>query len=132
MVQRLEVQQREYLKLVEETRDNADLLVMRSEAEGVDEVREMRTRIHLLTEENQALFEQVTLLRAHFDGFNRDCQEQLEQAATKAAAFDLVHAQVASLVEERDRLLAERIDAERRLGEAFRVAAVSEEERRGE
>lgn len=84
LTQRLEVQQREYLKLVEETRDNADLLIMRNSAssggpgapgnpEGIDEVRELRQRIHLLTEENHSLFEQVTLLRAHFDGFNRDC-----------------------------------------------------------
>jgi hypothetical protein len=38
--------------------------------EGIDEVRELRQRIHLLTEENHSLFEQVTLLRAHFDSFN--------------------------------------------------------------
>ena len=59
--QRLEVQQREYLKLVEETRDNADILAMRSlegsPVNGLDEVKELRERIHLLTEENQALFE---------------------------------------------------------------------------
>lgn len=45
----------------------------------------------MLSEENQALFEQVTLLRAHFDGFNKTCSEQLEDANAKAAAFDLVH-----------------------------------------
>ena len=61
----MEVQQREYLKLIEETRDNADLLIMRNAGgagvpgnpEGVDEVRELRQRIHLLTEENHSLFE---------------------------------------------------------------------------
>jgi len=66
MAQRLEVQQREYLKLIEETRDNADLLIMKNSAssggapgnpDGVDEVRELRQRIHLLTEENHTLFE---------------------------------------------------------------------------
>lgn len=87
LAQKLEVQQREYLKLVEDTRDNADILYMRSQPgapglppspDQVDETRELKERIHLLTEENQALFEQVTLLRAHFDGFNKDCAEQLE------------------------------------------------------
>lgn len=72
MATRLEVQQREYLKLVEETRDNADLIAMKGQGDG-DEVRDMRARIHLLTEENHALFDQVTLLRAHFDTFNKDC-----------------------------------------------------------
>lgn len=32
LTQRLEVQQREYLKLVEETRDNTELLAMKAEA----------------------------------------------------------------------------------------------------
>ena len=61
----MEVQQREYLKLIEETRDNADLLIMRyaggagvrGNPEGADEVIELRQRIHLLTEENHSLFE---------------------------------------------------------------------------
>ena len=77
---RLDIQQREYLKLVEETRDNADLLAMKGgmynsngQGDGGEEVRDMRARIHLLTEENHALFDQVTLLRAHFDNFNKEC-----------------------------------------------------------
>jgi hypothetical protein len=58
---RIEVQNRGYLKLVEETRDNADILAMRSIsgephgpglANGSDELKDMRERIHLLTEEN--------------------------------------------------------------------------------
>ena len=113
MSQRMEVQQREYLKMVEETRDHADLLIMRNAggnggapADGIDEVQELRQRIHLFTEENHSLFEQVTLLRAHFDSFNRDCTAQLEEANAKSAAFDLLHSQVSQLVNERDRLLA--------------------------
>jgi uncharacterized coiled-coil DUF342 family protein len=78
----------------------------------VDEVREMRERIHLLTEENQALFEQVTLLRAHFDGFNRDVAQQMEQAQSKSASFDMLHDQVDRLVNERDRLLVDKVALE--------------------
>ena len=53
-------------------------------------MRDLRERIHLLSEENQALFEQVTLLRAHFDTFNRECQQQIEEAAAKSGAFDML------------------------------------------
>jgi hypothetical protein len=55
------------MKLVEETRDNADILAMRTgslrggEAEKsesvIDEVKELKDRVHLLTEENHVLFE---------------------------------------------------------------------------
>jgi len=88
LAQRLEVQQREYLKVVEETRDHADVHVGK---EGSEEVRDLKERVHLLSEENQALFEHVTLLRAHFDGFNKTCGETLEEAKAKSQAFDLLH-----------------------------------------
>lgn len=86
---RLEVQQREYLKLVEETRDNADLLAMRTGSlkqgneSGVDEVKELRERVHLLTEENQVLFEQITLLRSHYDKYNEECGQKMQDADYK-------------------------------------------------
>ena len=51
MSQRMEVQQREYLKMVEETRDHADLLIMRNAGgnggaptDGIDEVQELKRR----------------------------------------------------------------------------------------
>ncbi len=41
---------------MEETRDNADILMMKAkggaESSDADEIREMRDRMHLLTEEN--------------------------------------------------------------------------------
>ncbi len=89
---RLEVQQREYLKLVEETRDNADLLALRTGSlknandggqvsqQSVDELKEMRERVHLLTEENQVLFEQITLLRTHYDKFNEETINKVNEA----------------------------------------------------
>ena len=91
MHSRLEVQQREYLKLVEETRDNADLLALRTGSlkaneggsvshQSVDELKEMRDRVHLLTEENQVLFEQVTLLRTHYDKFNEETSFKVGEA----------------------------------------------------
>ncbi len=74
----------------------------------------------------------MTLLRAHFDSFNRDCTAQLEEANAKSAAFDLLHSQVFQLINERDRLLAQKLETERRLDETLRVAASVEDERRGE
>jgi hypothetical protein len=88
--------------------------------------------VHLLSEENQALFEHVTLLRAHFDGFNKTCGETLEDAKAKSQAFDLVHGQVDRLLDERDRLLADKLEADRRLADALATLTAVEEERRGD
>ena len=66
----LEVKQREYLRLIEETRVNAtnlEKLGAEDPATEGDTKEASRERIHLLTEENHILFEQVTLLRAHHD-----------------------------------------------------------------
>jgi len=57
----LEIKQREYFKLLQETRDNVDLLSMIGEggqkAADSDEYKSLRERVHLLTEENHILFE---------------------------------------------------------------------------
>jgi hypothetical protein len=56
----LEIKQREYFKLLQETRDNVDLLSMIGEgghkAADSDEYKSLRERVHLLTEENHILF----------------------------------------------------------------------------
>jgi hypothetical protein len=82
--------------LVEDTRDHHLL----DDAGGDDP--DLKARVHLLTEENQALFEQVTLLRAHCDSFNREAADKIMRAEEKAAAYDLLEGQVARLIEERD------------------------------
>ena len=66
----LEIQKREFLRLVEENRDHAGVikpnLKSGEEQEGdpsgagvasLDEVMELKNRAHLLTEENQVLFQ---------------------------------------------------------------------------
>jgi hypothetical protein len=68
LAQELEVKQREYLKLLQETRDNVDLFSMVSEGGKVGETegyKAMKERIHLLTEENHILFEQVNYYIIH-------------------------------------------------------------------
>ena len=131
---RLEVQQREYLKLVEETRDNADLLAMRTGAlkgeGGADEAQELRERVHLLTEENHVLFEQVTLLRAHYDKYNEEVAAKVSEAAAKAQAFDLLEREFAALAAERDQLGQAKGLLEAKVRETAQVLVLLEEERK--
>ena len=84
LVANLEIKQREYLRLIEETRTNQTALEELGAEEpsntgGPDESN-ARERIHLLTEENHILFEQVTLLRAHHDQFSKECAEKIQEA----------------------------------------------------
>jgi len=44
----------------------------------------------------------------------------------------MLHSQVDRLIEERDRYLADKVEAERRLGEALAALGAIEEERRGD
>lgn len=62
LVKNLAVKQREYLKLIEETRENVGILdnMNDSNAESSEKNesgQNMRERVHLLTEENHILFE---------------------------------------------------------------------------
>lgn len=48
----------------------------------------MRERVHLLTEENHILFEQVTLLRVHHDAFTKECSEKMSESVQKINQYD--------------------------------------------
>lgn len=52
----------------------------------------MKERIHLLTEENHILFEQVTLLRVHHDAVTKECADKMVEATAKIQKFDNVKA----------------------------------------
>ena len=97
---------------MEETRDNADLLSMRtgslrpsSESADPTEMKDLRTRVHLLTEENQVLFEQITLLRSHYDHYNDQLTSKLTEADAKSQAFDLLQQEFSFVSRDRDELL---------------------------
>ena len=119
LVASLEVKQREYLRLIEETRANAAALeqlgaeepanVAAGNADGGEDGSKdsgnSRERIHLLTEENHILFEQVTLLRAHHDQFSKECAEKMSEAQSKISSFDQLKAEFDLTVRERDELL---------------------------
>ena len=63
LVKNLAVKQREYLKLIEETREHVGILENMNESnsespdKNVEGGSNMRERVHLLTEENHILFE---------------------------------------------------------------------------
>ena len=110
LVSSLEVKQREYLRLIEETRANAAALESfgaedpHGGADGFESKEASRERIHLLTEENHILFEQVTLLRAHHDQFSKECAEKMSEAQAKTDSFDQVQAELELTSRERDEL----------------------------
>ena len=47
----------------------------------------LRKRAHLLTEENQVLFEQMNQLRAHYDQFNKEHADKVDEANKKIARY---------------------------------------------
>lgn len=55
------------------------------------ERHELDKRNALLSEENQILFEQVSMLKSHFDNFNTDYSSKVNEADEKIAAFDKLH-----------------------------------------
>ena len=133
LAQELEVKQREYLKLLQETRDNVDLLAMVSDGGKVGETegyKAMKERIHLLTEENHILFEQVTLLRVHHDAVTKECTEKLHEASTKISQFDNVMADLTQTSRERDELIRANSFLETKLTEVTQMLSSMEEGRR--
>ena len=138
LVSSLEVKQREYLRLIEETRVNVTAL----EELGADAPTEInqngdgresevnRERIHLLTEENHILFEQVTLLRAHHDQFSKECAEKMSEASSKIANFDNVKGDLDLTTRERDELLRANAFLESKLTQQTQIFTQVEESSR--
>ena len=100
----LEVQKREYQRIIEESKDNigvtrANKPSINIGVEGaisqerpsdsgegsnpglasVQVIMELKNRAHLLTEENQVLFQQISVLRSHYDQFNKEHDEKVEE-----------------------------------------------------
>lgn len=133
LAQELEIKQREYLKLLNETRDNVDLLTMISDGGKVNETegfKAMKERIHLLTEENHILFEQVTLLRVHHDAITKECADKLHEASSKISQFDNVIADLVQTSRERDDLIRANSFLETKLTEVTQMLSQMEEGRR--
>lgn len=85
----------EYAKLVSETIKNSNVL------ENYElERHELDKWNALLSEENQILFEQVSMPKAHFDTFNQDYSSKVHEADEKIAAFDKLHTQHEQLLHD--------------------------------
>lgn len=69
--------------MVARTIQNSDILT-----DFQIEKAEMDERQHLLTEENQMLLEQVTLLKQHYDTFNKDYSDKVDDAEMKISSYD--------------------------------------------
>ena len=82
----LELKIREYSKLVARTISNSDIL-----SNFQEEKQELDQRCALLTEENQMLLEQVTLLKQHYDTFNRDYSDKVDDAERKISSYDTLN-----------------------------------------
>jgi len=89
----LETAKREFLRIVEENRDHSDVTRANKSGDGEDndkvslasreEIMELKNRAHLLTEENQVLFQQISVLRSHYDEFNKAHEAKTEDANKK-------------------------------------------------
>ena len=97
---------------------------------GIDEIRELRERVHLLTEENHVLFEQITLLRSHYDKYNEEVTGKMQEADYKSQAYDMVHTDLQKLQQDRDELQRANIFLDKKLTETSQLLSVIEEERR--
>mmetsp|Transcript_13153 Transcript_13153/g.22266 ORF Transcript_13153/g.22266 Transcript_13153/m.22266 type:complete len:120 (+) Transcript_13153:470-829(+) len=72
------------------------------EGQGDDEIMELKNRTHLLTEENQVLFQQVQVLRASYDQFNKEVGEKMEEAQAKSNHFQSLQAQIKNLTIQKE------------------------------
>lgn len=126
----LHVKQREYLKLIEETRKNTTLF----DGQGgqSEEYNSLKARYNLLSEENHILFEQVTLLRAHNDQFNREVAEKFADAEAKSQRYDSIRLSLDLATSERDELVRANSFMEQRLSSANQQVMQYEELRRNE
>ena len=95
-------------------------------------MKQLRERVHLLTEENQVLFEQITLLRSHYDKFNEDCSNKLSEADQKSQAYDTLHAEYEIILHERDDLYKANSFLEKKLSETSQILGLIEEERKSD
>ena len=90
----------------------------------------MRDRLHLLTEENHILFQQVTVLRAHHDQFSTECAEKMNEAQGKISSYDKLKVDYDVTVHERDELIRANSFLETKLTQNTQLLGQIEEGRR--
>ena len=139
----LEIAKREHLRLVEENRDHASVVRGNKSREGdgsdpndkagvasSDEIIDLKNRAHLLSEENQALFQQISVLRSHYDQFNKDHQARMEEANLKISQFDKLQNELRSAILQRDNFSKTSHFLDKKLSETSAKLGAAEEGRR--
>lgn len=139
----LEIAKREHLRLVEENRDHASVVRgnKAKEADGSeatdkagvassDEIIDLKNRAHLLSEENQALFQQISVLRSHYDQFNKDHQAKMDEANLKISQFDKLQNELRSAILQRDNFSKTSHFLDKKLSETSAKLGAAEEGRR--
>ena len=109
---------REYLRIVEENRDHANV-VRPNKANGQadpegpvvgesagqassDEIMELKNRAHLLSEENQTLFQKVQVLMAHYDSSKEEHDQKMEEANKKISMVASLQNDLQQVILQRD------------------------------
>ncbi|CAI2363006.1 unnamed protein product [Moneuplotes crassus] len=123
----LELKIREYSKLVAKTIQNSDILT-----DFQVEKKEMDERLYLLTEENQMLLEQVTLLKQHYDTFNNDYSQKVEDAERKIASYDQLNSQYKKAYTELVEVQKSNQFLDNKIRERERTLGMIEEKRKAE
>ena len=123
----LELKIREYSKLVAKTIQNSDILT-----DFQVEKAEMDDRLHLLTEENQMLLEQVTLLKQHYDTFNTDYSQKVEDAERKIASYDSLNLKFTKSYNDLIEYQKNNQFLENKIKEKERILGMVEEKRKSE
>jgi chromosome segregation ATPase len=135
----LETTKRELLRIVEENRDHADVVRANKGSDGDndeagvasrDEIMELKNRAHLLTEENQALFQQISVFRAHYDEFNKAHETKVTEANKKIAQFNKLTNDLQSVILQRDNLNKTNQFLDKKLSETSLKLGAAEEGRR--
>lgn len=114
--ERLQAKNRELLRISQERADNpVDALALGGADAAVGDgqdgqtstnqvIMELKNKAHLLSEENEILFQQINLLRSHYDQFNKEHAEKSEEATKKIGMFSQVQGELQIATQQRDNL----------------------------
>ena len=106
--EQLSIKNRELLKITKERAEHAADPNIDNEAgedvskNATDQWMELKQRAHLLSEENEVLFQQITVLRSHYDEFNKENAEKTDDANKKINMFTQIQAELKLTNEHRD------------------------------
>ena len=93
---------------------------------------ELKNRAHLLTEENQALFQQNAVLRSHYDQFNKEHEQKLEEANRKVAQFQKLQNDLQTVILQRDNMTKTNAFLDKKLNDTTFKLTVAEDKARSD